>query len=371
MVGRELRIGLIVNPIAGMGGRVGLKGTDGEEVLEEALERGAEPWSPVRVREALEGLGDDAGRVEWLTWGGGMGADLLGSMGFEHQVVGGPRADRTTAEDTKEAALEMERRGVDLILFAGGDGTASDIVEAIDLRVPILGIPSGVKMFSAVFASTPMAASRLLFRLLEGGVEYAEREVMDIDEDAYRLGRLSASLRGYARTPYAAELVLNGKDAVTSADEELMKEAVAARVVEEMSPGSTYVLGPGSTVAKVAELLGVEKTILGIDIYRDGELILRDADEEGLLEVVDDDTWIVLSPLGGQGSILGRGNQPISPGVLRRVGLDRIMVIATPVKLQGLKALTVDTGDPELDEQLRGFRRVVVGYHEEKLIRVA
>jgi len=366
-----LRIGLIVNPIAGMGGRVGLKGTDGEKVLEEALERGAEPWSPVRAREVLEGLGDAAGRVEWLTWGGEMGADLLGSLGFDHLVVGGPRADRTTAKDTKEAVLELERRGVDLILFAGGDGTASDILEEIDMRVPILGIPSGVKMFSAVFASTPRAASRLVLRLLDGGVEFVEREVMDIDEDAYRSGRLSASLKGYARTPYAAELVLNGKDIFTGADEELMKEAVAARVVEEMRPGSTYVLGPGSTVAKVAEILGVEKTILGIDIYRDGELIARDADEGRLLEVVDNDTWIVLSPLGGQGSILGRGNQPISPMVLRRVGLDRIIVIATPVKLQGLRVLTVDTGDPELDEQLRGFRRVVVGYHEEKLMRVA
>ncbi len=366
-----MRIGLIVNPIAGMGGRVGLKGTDGQEVLKKALEKGAEPWSPKRAREALEGLGEAAGRIEWLTWGREMGKDLLGSLGFDHQVVGEPRADRTTAEDTKEAALEMERRGVDLILFAGGDGTASDIVEAIDMRVPILGIPSGVKMFSAVFAFTPRAASRLVLKLLDGGVEFVEREVMDIDENAYRSGRLSASLRGYARTPYAAELVLNSKDTVTGADEELMKEAVAARVVEEMRPGSTYVLGPGSTVAKVAELLGVGKTILGIDVYRDGELILRDVDEGRLLEVVDNDTWIVLSPLGGQGSILGRGNQPISPRVLRRVGLDRIIVIATPVKLQGLRALTVDTGDPELDEQLRGFRRVVVGYHEEKLMRVA
>ena len=366
-----MRIGLIVNPIAGMGGRVGLKGTDGEEVLEEALERGAEPWSPLRARETLEGLGDAAGKIEWFTWGGEMGADLLESLGFDRHVVGGPHTERTTAEDTKGAALEMERRGVDLILFAGGDGTASDIVEAIDMRVPMLGIPSGVKMFSAVFASTPRAASRLVLRLLEGGVEFVEREVMDIDEDAYRSGRLSASLRGYARTPYAAELVLNGKDAVSGADEELMKEAVVARVVEEMRPGSTYVLGPGSTVAKVAELLGVEKTILGIDVYRDGRLIVKDADEGGLLKVVDNDTWIVLSPLGGQGSIIGRGNQPISPGVLWRVGLDRIIVIATPVKLQGLRALTVDTGDPELDEQLRGFRRVVVGYHEEKLMRVA
>jgi predicted polyphosphate/ATP-dependent NAD kinase len=365
-----MRIGLVINPIAGMGGRVGLKGTDGVQTLKEAVARGAEPWSPARAREALSGLMATRGRIEWLTWAGGMGADLLHSMGFDHRVVGGGGKEATTAEDTKEAAQEMERLKVDLILFAGGDGTASDIVETIDMRVPILGVPSGVKMFSAVFASTPQAASQLVLRLLNGGVDFVEREVMDIDEEAYRSGRLSASLRGYARTPYVAEMVLNGKVAASGVDEELMKEAAASRVVEEMSPGSTYVLGPGSTVAKVAEVLGVEKTILGIDVFREGKLIVRDADEEGLLKVVGGDAWIVLSPLGGQGSILGRGNQPISPRVIRKVGLDRIIIVATPVKLQGLRALTVDTGDSELDERMRGYRRVIVGYHEEKLMRV-
>lgn len=365
-----MRIGLIINPIAGMGGRVGLKGTDGAETLKEALARGAEPWSPARAREALSGLKAARDRFEWLTWAGGMGANLLSLMGFDYSVVGGGEKEATTAEDTKEAAREMGRLGVDLILFAGGDGTASDIVEAIDMQVPILGVPSGVKMFSAVFASTPQAASQLVLRLLDGGVDFVEREVMDIDEEAYRSGRLSASLRGYAKTPYVAEMVLNGKVAASGVDEELMKEAVASRVVEEMRPGSTYILGPGSTVAKVAEVLGVEKTILGIDVFRDGKLIVRDADEDGLLRVAGGDAWIVLSPLGGQGSILGRGNQPISPRVIRKVGLDRIIIVATPVKLQGLRALTVDTGDPELDERMRGYRRVIVGYHEEKLMRV-
>ena len=365
-----MRVGLIVNPIAGMGGRVGLKGTDGEEILREAMERGAEPWSPGRAREALEGLRGAREGIEWLTWSGEMGEALLESMGFEYSVVGEVEGERSTAEDTRRAASEMERLGAELILFAGGDGTASDIVEAVDMRVPILGIPSGVKMFSAVFASTPRVASQIVLRLMEGGAGLVEREVMDIDEDAYRSGRLSASLMGYARTPYVAEMVLNGKAVVSSVDEELMKEAVASRVVEGMRRGSTYVLGPGSTVAKVAEVLGVEKTILGIDIVRDGKLILRDADEDRLLDVVDGESWIVLSPLGGQGSILGRGNQPISPRVLRKVGLDRIIVIATPAKLAGMRALTVDTGDPELDERLRGFRRVIVGYHEEKVMRV-
>jgi len=365
-----MRIGLIVNPIAGMGGKVGLKGTDGEETLKEAISRGAQPWAPKRALEALSGLRHVSDRIEWFTWSGEMGENPLKSMGFKFEVVGETEGDRTTAEETKEAARRMEGFGVDLIVFAGGDGTASDIVEAVDMRVPVLGIPAGVKMFSAVFASTPRAASQLVLSLLDGRAKFTEREVMDIDEDAYRTGRLSASLKGYALTPYSAPLVLNGKTASTAVDDELMKESVAARVVEEMRQGVNYILGPGSTVAKVAELLDVEKTMLGIDVVRDGRVVVRDADEKALLRGAEGETWIVLSPLGGQGSLLGRGNQPISPVVLRKVGLDRIIVIATPLKLQGLRTLTVDTGDTELDARLKGYRRVIIGYHEERVLKV-
>lgn len=370
MTTHKFRIGLIVNPIAGMGGRVGLKGTDGEQTLMEAIARGAQPWSPVRAREAIQGLTGPRERIEWLTWSGEMGENLLASLGFMFEVVGHTGGEKTTAEDTIEAAKKMEELGVDLLLFAGGDGTASDIIDTVDMRVPILGIPSGVKMFSGVFASTPRVCSRVIMMLLDGDAKIAEREVMDIDEDAYRAGRLSASLKGYARTPYVATMVLNGKTAAHAVDEELMKEAVAARIVDEMHTGSSYILGPGSTVAKVAELLGVEKTLLGIDVIRDGELIVRDADERALLSVVEDETWIVLSPLGGQGSLLGRGNQPISPEILRKAGLDNIIIIATPLKVQGLNSLMVDTGDPELDMRLRGYRRVIVGYREEKVMKV-
>ncbi len=353
-----------------MGGRVGLKGTDGEEALMEALRRGAKPWSPIRAREFLRNLGTAGRSAKWLTWSGEMGEELLREAGYSFKVVG--QASRpTTAEDTKRAARKMSEMGVDLIIFAGGDGTACDIVDAIDMEIPILGIPAGVKMFSAVFAPTPRAAAQLLIKYLNDETQIVEREVMDIDEDAYRAGRLTATLKGYAKTPYTPHLLLSGKETVAAVDEELMKESIAARVVEMMRPGVNYILGPGSTVAKVAELLGVEKTLLGIDVVRDGRVIVRDASEEDLLRVVEEgETWIVLSPLGGQGSLLGRGNQPISPRVLRRVGLDRIIVIATPNKLRSLEALTVDTGDPELDEALRGYMRVITGYHEERVMRV-
>lgn len=358
-----------MNPIAGMGGRVGLKGTDGEETLKEAIARGAKPWSRERAHETLSGLTRVSDKIKWVTWSGEMGENLLRSMGFIFRVIGETEGESTTAKDTKNAARMMKELDVDLILFAGGDGTASDIIDVVDMHVPILGIPAGVKMFSAVFASTPRAASNLVLRLLEGEAQFVEREVMDIDERSYRAGRLSASLRGYAKTPFEASLILNGK-MTGVADEEVMKEAVAARVIEEMKPGVMYILGPGSTVAKIAEALGLEKTMLGIDLVRDGRIVVRDADEKALIQAILGESWIILSPLGGQGSLLGRGNQPISPAVLRKVGLDKVMIVATPLKLRGLRVLTVDTGDHELDVHLRGYRRVIIGYHEEKVMKV-
>lgn len=369
-------LGLIVNPIAGMGGRVGLKGTDGWEALWEALARGAEPWSPRRASATLSLLERTPGfrdRVRWATWSGGMGEDLLRPLSFDYRVLGGPGGGWTTPEDTRRAAGVMVEAGVELLVFAGGDGTAVDIVEMVDMRVPILGIPAGVKMFSGVFASTPEAAARLIQRYVEGEAGVVEAEVMDVDEEAYRAGRLSISLKGYAKTPYEPGLILSGKE-VTTLDEEASKMAVASRVVEGMRRGVTYILGPGSTVAKVAELLGLEKTLLGVDVVRDGKIVVKDAGEREILMALEGsggEAYIILSPIGGQGSLLGRGNQPISPEVLRRVGLDRILIIATPQKMARLRSLTVDTGDPELDGQLRGYRRVIVGYHEEKVVRVS
>lgn len=365
----HMLLGLIINPIAGMGGRVGLKGTDGEETLRLAVERGAEPRAHDRALQALKPLTSlDA---EWVTWGGGMGESLLAELGFNHHVLGNPTHASTSAEDTRRAAAAMEEAGVGLLVFVGGDGTAVDVVEAVDMRVPVLGVPSGVKMYSAVFAATPRAAAELIKAYVAGDAPLAEREVMDIDEDAYRGGRLDASLRGYAKTPFKASLVLGEKVAASGLDEELMKDSVAERVIEDMRPGALYILGPGSTVGRVAEKLGLEKTLLGVDLVMDEELVGRDVDEATILKSMVEENWIIVSPLGGQGSVLGRGNQQISPEVVRRVSLNRLVIVSTPAKLQGLRSLAVDTGDPDLDQEIRGFRRVVTSLHESRLMRVA
>ncbi len=372
------RLGLIVNPIAGMGGAVGLKGTDGAEVLRKALELGAKPVAPGRAKEFLRAFKPMRGKVKLLAGAGPMGEDEARECGYEPVVLGERKAMlTTTAEDTKAVAKRMAELGVDLLVFCGGDGTARDVLDAVDQEMPVLGVPTGVKMHSAVFAVNPRAAARVAMRFLSGELPVREAEVMDVDEEAFRQGRLSARLYGYVLTPYEPALVQSTKVASpTTPDEEENKLAIAKQVVEELEPGVVYVVGPGTTTRPILELLGLEKTLLGVDvILAEGpgkaRLLAKDANEATILKLITGRrAKIVVTPIGGQGFIFGRGNQQISPRVIRAVGRENIIVVATKSKLAGLKSLRVDTGDPELDEELKGYMRVVADYGEEVVMKV-
>ena len=372
------RLGLIVNPIAGMGGAVGLKGTDGAEVLRKALELGAKPVAPGRAKEFLRAFEPMRGKVELLAGAGPMGEDEARECGYEPLALGERKAMfTTTADDTRTVARRMAELGVDLLVFCGGDGTARDVLDAVDQEVPVLGVPTGVKMHSAVFAVNPRAAARVAMRFLSGELPAREAEVMDVDEEAFRQGRLSARLYGYVLTPYEPALVQSTKVASPiTPDEEENKLAIARQVVEELEPGVVYVVGPGTTTRPILELLGLEKTLLGVDvILAEGpgraRLLAKDANEATILGLIKGRrAKIVVTPIGGQGFIFGRGNQQISPRVIRAVGRENIIVVATKSKLAGLKSLRVDTGDPELDEELRGYMRVVADYGEEVVMRV-
>jgi predicted polyphosphate/ATP-dependent NAD kinase len=352
-------VGVVVNPIAGMGGRVGLKGTD--DKVEEARERGAEQRAPDRAREALASLHVHAPDTELLAYGGEMGAEEARAAGFDPTVVGEPAGDETTAADTKAAVREFVDRGVDLILFVGGDGTATDVVDALDAAgadVPVLGVPAGVKVYSSVFAVRPDVAGRVA-----GTFEETEaREVNDIDEDAYREGEVRTRLQGVVEVPVADDDVQSAKQ-VHSGSTGALAEAVA----ESVEPGVTYVLGPGSTIGGVAEELGVDGTPLGVDVYRDGELVVKDGSEDEILDALGDENVIFVSPIGGQGFVFGRGNQQISPAVIER---SEVRVLASPRKLDETGVLRVDTGDEGVDESLRGWTRVRTGRFEERMMKV-
>ncbi|WP_435153784.1 ATP-NAD kinase family protein [Haladaptatus sp. DFWS20] len=353
-----MRIGVVVNPIAGMGGRVGLKGTDGK--VAEARERGAEPRAPDRAVAALSALGERAPDAEIFTYGGEMGADEARSAGFDPDIVGEPDGNETSAEDTRNAVCQLVAASVDLILFVGGDGTAVDVAETLeemDAKIPMLGVPAGVKIYSSVFAVTPEAAGRVAARF--DRVE--EREVNDIDEDAYREGDVRAELRAVARVPVAESLQSSKQLGGGTV------ESLAAGVADDVEAGVTYILGPGSTVGAIKSRLGFDGSPLGVDVWRDGEMLARDASEAEILSMLGERNVIIVSPIGGQGFIFGRGNHQISPDVIQQ---SEVEVVASKTKLDGIGVLHVDTGDDEVDNSLRGWRKVRVGRFERRMLKV-
>jgi predicted polyphosphate/ATP-dependent NAD kinase len=365
-------LGLIVNPIAGIGGRVGLKGSDGEGIQKRALALGADPQAGSRTIRALERL-NAVQDLEIVTYPGEMGEDAARACGFKPRIIGDITPGATSAEDTRQAAQEMLRMGVDLLLFAGGDGTARDIHAAVDEELPVLGIPAGVKIHSAVFATTPANAGSLASLYLQGRVDgLREAEVMDIDEDAFRQGAVSAKLYGYLLVPFRTSLVQNLKMASVGGEASL--GAIAEEIAEQMEPDCLYFIGPGTTTRAIAAKLGLDKTLLGVDVVLNGKLLAADVNEAQLLAMLEagQRAKIVVTPIGGQGHIFGRGNQQLSPKVIKKVGRENIIVVSTKEKLYSLgsRPLLVDTGDPGVDQMLGGYLAVVTGYRERAVRKV-
>jgi len=375
------RIGFLINPIAGMGGRVGLKGTDG--VAEEAARRGASPSANERAREALrelkrliDGLSSPPA-LEWLTASGDMGADALSSTGFAAKLLLHRASAQSSAEDTRRLVAAFMAAKVDLILFCGGDGTARDICAIAGDTVPILGIPAGVKMYSGVFGTTPVTTARILARYLLKEIGLATTEIVDLDEDSYRRDEWAVRLYMSARTPSEPSYTPTAKAIIAGADEDAVKSDIAAQLRDDIAshPDMLYLLGPGSTLQAIGRALSVEKTLLGIDAVAGGMLVGSDLSERQILDLLAryPVRKLVLSPIGAQGFIFGRGNQQLSPAVIQLIGADNIVVVATPAKLVRTPFLRVDTGDEALDEALisRKFLPVIVGYQHIRLVKVA
>lgn len=375
-------LGLIVNPIAGMGGSVGLKGTDGEDMPQRALSLGAEPQASKRSYEALSIISEAMPELPLVTCAGKMGEDTARSSKLTARIIEGVPQDgaSTSSADTRLAALELKRLGVDLLLFAGGDGTARDICDALQTdgfasaELPVLGIPAGVKMHSGVFALTPRKAGETALHFLnDHAAELADAEVMDIDEDAFREGRVSATLHGYLKTPMGGDGVQTTKSGTAPSDSQAAED-IARQVAADMTDDTLYIIGPGTTTNAIARELGVANSLLGVDVVANGKLRATDATERDLLRLTDKhNSKIIVTVIGGQGYIFGRGNQQISPRVIRRIGRENIVVVATAGKLRALdgRPLLVDTGDAALDDELSGYIRVVTGYRESHIYRVS
>jgi predicted polyphosphate/ATP-dependent NAD kinase len=373
-----LHIGLIVNPLAGLGGSLALKGSDGAELRERFahLEPAQRHRALDRVQRALGAIAGLEQGVRITTWGGTMGAEVVQALDLPCEIAGSADAAGSSAADTRRAAQALVQRGVDLILFAGGDGTARDIYDVVGATVPVLGIPAGVKMHSGVFAVSPEAAGELLVQLVRGGlVGLTLREVRDIDEEAFRHDVVRSRFYGEMLVPgegrYLQHTKVGGRESP-----DLVADDIADWLAEHMEPARTYLIGPGSTTAAIMARLGLPNTLLGVDVIRDGQVLATDADEASLLaqlEQAPGDSSIVVTVIGGQGNLFGRGNQQFSPAVIRRVGLDNILIVAAKSKIAALEGrpLLVDTNDPVLDTELCGWRTVITGYDDRILYRVA
>jgi len=363
------KIGLLINPIAGLGGTVGLKGTDG--LSEEALARGAIPRSRIRTEETLSLLSKD--QIEFLTASGQMGEEALLKSGITRYTILYTCGEKTTADDTIAACRAFKKAGADLIVFAGGDGTARDVLRAVGPTIPVLGIPAGVKMFSAIFASDPIRAATLIREV--HSLPTRDAEVLDIDEEAYRHGSLTACLYGIAKTPFKTGYVQHAKEPSSAAgNEEEERRQIAEFMALILASERPFILGPGSTTEAIAREMGLPKTLLGFDAYAGGSVDTMDLNEKTLLSFLatHHEPRLIISPIGSQGFILGRGTQVITPDAIKKIGFESIIVVATNSKLRTTPDLHIDTGDHQLDCLFPDTVRVICGYgiaERRKLLR--
>ena len=391
----SLRIGIVVNPDAGLGGRLALKGSDGQAEL--ARSKGADDRSGPRMTESLEHLYSIISitpgpwkEIEWWLMKGRMGdswiPNSLGEVGHWNIIDETPQ--KTSADDTTSAVHALVKHNVEMILYAGGDGTTRDIVNAlieIDAsETPILGVPAGVKMHSGCFGASPRASAEALAAWITGDLLLARTEVMDLDEDLYRDGEWVVRMYGEANTPGSPRWMQGSKQRVERVSETEILEGLGDHIKEtiEEKPEMLVIWGSGGTLRTLGDSIGYAISVLGIDATRGTEQIGTDLDEVGLIETVDShkkafgdesEILLLLSPMGGQGFLIGRGNLQLSPDVLRRIGIDAILGVVTPAKLATLNSLRIDTGDAELDAEFRErkYLKALQGYRTTRLIRIS
>ena len=372
-------VGLLVNPDAGLGGKLGFKGSDGR--AKQARGAGAEDRSGPRMSQTLQRFMElGTGDVQFLTCEGRMGSSWIPEGVDKFTKISG--AEPSSAEDTTLAVRDMVEKGIDLLLYAGGDGTTRDIISTLQEisreDLPLIGVPGGVKMHSGCFAATPRAAAEVLHAWLQGDLLLANTEVMDLDEEAYLRGEWKVRLYAEVMTPSSPRWMQGAKQRVEAIDESEIIEGIADHVGEMMEedPNLLIIWGSGGTLRRMAKHLGVEKTVLGIDIIQNGTIVAEDINESVLIDNLsshDGKSLILLSPMGGQGFLIGRGNLQISPAVIRLVGIDGILGIATPAKLLTLASLRIDSGDSSLDDDFRAkkYLKVLQGYRTTRLIKVS
>ncbi len=373
---KKFNLGLVINPIAGIGGSVALKGSDGEGIAEQAIALGATAKSNARASLALEILLPYKDNITIYTVSGDMGESSAEALGFTTKVIHEVESEITSERDTEQAVTKLITQDIDLLLFAGGDGTARNVCHIVEDKFPVLGIPAGCKIHSGVYAITPKAAGRVVELMITNQlVSLTDADVMDIDESLFRQGIVKAKRYGEMQVPSELRYIQAVKSGGKESDE-LVLQDIAADVISKMDD-ELFIIGSGSTTAFVMEELALENTLLGVDAVQEQELVASDLTEPKLWQLIQtyqqDQVKLVITLIGGQGHIFGRGNQQLSPRVIRAIGKENIYIIATKTKLNALDArpLITDTGDSKLDMELSGYLPVITGYNDQVLYPVA
>lgn len=368
---RAFRLGLVINPFAGVGGPSGNKGSDDVKIQAAAKEGVLPLTARQRARtfvEQVAQLGDGAD-VVLVTVAGDMGGGSLVDCGMAIEYVDFRPPANSTAEDTQHAVMAIQSRAVDLLVFVGGDGTARDVCQVVNPEQVVLGIPAGVKMHSGVFAINPQAAAKIVADLISGQlVRAVKQEVRDIDEQAFRQGRVNSRYFGEMLTPEEAHFIQSVKQGGFEV-EDLVLLDIAEDLKKRLSNYDLIILGPGSTTFNIALNWGLQTTLLGVDLIRDGRVIAADVDAKTLaaqLSVKELKVALVITVIGGQGHIIGRGNQQLRSDLLRRIGREHLYIVATKTKLKSLagRPLVMDSGDYQMDQQWRGYVPVLTGYDD-------
>ena len=376
---------MLVNPDAGLGGRLGFKGSDGR--ADEARSSGAKDRAGPRMMEAITHIFNLIQSKKCLEFdlfvcGGKMGSDWIKEIPFPNLKVIGDWQGKTSAKDTTLAVELLLEEDVDLIMYAGGDGTTRDIIETLELleslELPLIGVPSGVKMYSGCFAEDTLAAAEVLAAWINGDLGFSTTEVLDMDEESYRLGEWKIDMFGQAITPASPLWIQGSKHQVQAVGEDEVLESLSEHILEIYVENENCLIiwGAGGSLNKIANLCNLDTTLLGIDISKGNKLIGTDLSEKELISILDNysenEIVLLLSPIGGQGFLIGRGNLQLSPDVLRKIGIDNVMGVATPAKLLSISRIRIDTGDTSLDKEIRGkkYVKIIQGYRTIKIVKI-
>jgi len=379
-----VRIGILANPDAGLGGRLGLKGSDGQAEL--ARSKGAEDRSGPRLASMLGHFSrihrTESSQIEWITSTGRMGTEWIpveleiGTISEVHQSPG-----KTSASDTQDAVARLLENGIDLLVYSGGDGTTRDIVSSLSEsktpELPVIGVPSGVKMHSGCFASSPKAAAEVLSAWIQGDLLVSSTEVLDLDEELYRKGKWVVRLYAEAFSPNSPRWMQGSKELIQTESEEEIIIGLSNHIEESIvDEGHLVIWGSGGTLREIGGNIGFELTTLGIDATIGSEKVGTDLAESGIIEILDSHdgpVTLLLSPMGGQGFLIGRGNLQLSPSVLSSIGIDNILGVVTPAKLLTVRALRIETGDDSLDQEFasKRYMKVLQGYRTTRILPVS